>query len=157
VSEEEARAVVGVTALSGSPPENREPRSAADDRYRFYLYCRQQGCWPQAATGFDPHEQLDAVSPFCPVRHVTADFPPTLLLHGDEDTDVPYEQSVMMASALAAVGVPHRLLTIAGGEHGFDSRVGAPDVVAAFAEVLEFLALRLRAAPPTVGREPRSA
>jgi dipeptidyl aminopeptidase/acylaminoacyl peptidase len=74
------------------------------------------------------------------VRHVGADCPPALLLHGDADTDVPYEQSVAMARALAAVNVPHKLVSIPGGEHGFDSRLADPTVTAAFAEVLAFLA-----------------
>jgi dipeptidyl aminopeptidase/acylaminoacyl peptidase len=74
------------------------------------------------------------------VQHVDASYPPTLLLHGDEDTDVPYEQSVMMAHALAAAGVPHELVTIPGGEHGFDGRWSDPPVAAAFQKVLGFLA-----------------
>ncbi len=128
VSEEEARSVVGVREVSGSPRRDSVAFDATRDRSRFYLYCRQQGCWLPAATGFDPREELDSLLPFCPVRHVAADYPPTLLLHGDEDTDVPYEQSVMMAHALASANVPHRLLTIPHGEHGFDARFADPAV-----------------------------
>ena len=80
----------------------------------------------------------------CPVQHVAADYPPTLLLHGDEDTDVPYEQSVMMAHALAGANIPHQLLTIPGGEHGCDFRMADSVVATAFEEVLEFLAHYLR-------------
>jgi dipeptidyl aminopeptidase/acylaminoacyl peptidase len=62
-----------------------------------------------------------------------------LLLHGDQDTDVPYEQSVTMAEALARAGVEHHLLTIPGGGHGFDSRRDDPVVAGAFERVLSFL------------------
>ena len=55
-----------------------------------------------------------------PVRNVTADYPPTLLLHGTADTDVPYEQSTMMAAELKTHGVVHQLITLPKGEHGFD-------------------------------------
>ena len=37
-----------------------------------------------------PRATPDAFAPYCPVRLVTAAYPPTLLLHGDHDTDVPY-------------------------------------------------------------------
>jgi dipeptidyl aminopeptidase/acylaminoacyl peptidase len=62
-----------------------------------------------------------------------------LLLHGDKDTDVPYEQSVVMAEALARAGVEHQLLTIPDGGHGFDYRMEDPVVTGAFEQVLAFL------------------
>lgn len=142
VSDEEARSVVGVTPLSGSPARNN--LQGAPDRSRFYLYCRQRGIWPQAATGYDPDEDLAALLPYCPVQQMSGDYPPTLLLHGDNDTDVPYEQSVAMAGALANAGVAHELITIADGEHGFDWRVADPTVEVAFANVLAFLDRHLR-------------
>ena len=45
----------------------------------------------------------------------------------------------MMARALAAASISHRLLTIPGGAHGFDADMGEPVVAAAFADVLGFL------------------
>jgi acetyl esterase/lipase len=140
VSEEEAHAVIGSTPLSGSETRAGNGDSLdAPDRSRFYLYCRQRGLWPQAATGFDPGEDLAALLPYCPIQQIAADYPPTLLLHGDADTDVPYEQSVAMAGALANAGIAHKLITIADGEHGFDWRLADQAVDAAFAEVLAFL------------------
>ncbi len=53
-----------------------------------------------------------------PVKNVTPDYPPTMLIHGTEDTDVPYEQSVMMVEQFKQHGVPHKLVTISGAEHG---------------------------------------
>jgi acetyl esterase/lipase len=143
VSEQEAYAAVGTTPLAGSPNEDDAP-----DRRRFYLYCRQRGLWPQAVTGYDPARSLDLFLPYCPVRQVTADYPPTLLLHGDADTDVPYEQSVAMADALTSAGVPHQLVTIAGGPHVFDWQETV-DSERAFAAVLAFLA-RYFELPPDV-------
>jgi dipeptidyl aminopeptidase/acylaminoacyl peptidase len=40
------------------------------------------------------------------------------LIHGTKDTDVPYEQSVMMAEQFKKFRIDHELITIAGGEHG---------------------------------------
>ena len=77
------------------------PISDARDRHgnggAFYQYCRQRGIWPQEVSGWDPHTQTEKFYPFMPVKNVTADYPPTLLIHGTIDTDVPHEQSVMMA------------------------------------------------------------
>jgi acetyl esterase/lipase len=126
-------------AQSGQPPSDAE---VVDDRDRrlFYLYSRQQGCWPEVVAGLDPERDWEALCAYCPVGQVTADHPPTLLLHGDTDTDVPYEQSQLMARALATAGVHYELHTIAGREHGFDARAKDPLVAAAFERVLAFLA-----------------
>jgi dipeptidyl aminopeptidase/acylaminoacyl peptidase len=67
-----------------------------------------------------------------------------LLLHGDADTDVPYEQSQLMAHALALAGVEHRLITIAGGPHGFDGAVDSQPVRDSWQAVLAFLASHLQ-------------
>jgi len=133
VSEADAFAGVGTIPISGVQGE------ANDGRGRFYLYCRQQGLWPQLAGGHDPDREPEAFKQYCPVQHVSAEYPPTLLLHGDRDTDVPYEQSVMMAAALDRSGVEHELITIAGGRHGFDQDLDNPFVVAAFEKVRGFL------------------
>jgi hypothetical protein len=49
-----------------------------------------------------------------PVNNVTREYPPTLLIHGTEDTDVPCEQSVMMADEFKKYGIDHELIMIAG-------------------------------------------
>jgi len=113
-TEEEARSVVGTTPLV-TPPENM-----AIPRLKFYTYCRQQGLWPREVMGLDPRTHDEAFTPFVPVRNVTPDYPPTLLLHGQKDTDVPYQQSVQMAQALANAGVEHELALYPEGFHGFD-------------------------------------
>lgn len=105
----------------------------------FYLYCRQNGIWAKAVSGHDPATEPDFFVPYCPVQNVTPDYPPTLLLHGDQDTDVPYQQSVLMAEALARHHVPHALITLEGYDHGFDSDMADPTVQEAFTKVLAFL------------------
>lgn len=42
---------------------------------------------------------------------------PVLLIHGKDDTVVPYEQSMVMASALKKAGKPYELVTLAGEDH----------------------------------------
>jgi acetyl esterase/lipase len=136
VDEQEARRTVGQKPLTEETP-------GMSERWKFYLYCRQTGLWPFEASGFDPLKQKKEFAPYCPVQQVTPEFPPTLLLHGDADTDVPYEQSVMMAKELAKAGVEHEFITIPGGPHGFDARIEDPVVINALDRAREFVQRRV--------------
>ena len=53
-----------------------------------------------------------------PVTHVRPGLPPFLLLHGDEDARVPYEQSVIFYERLKAQDLPVKFVTVKGGGHG---------------------------------------
>jgi acetyl esterase/lipase len=110
---QKAYRAVGKEVISGTP----DPHNRGD----FYLYLRQQGLWPLEVSGHDPETEPGFFHLYCPVRSVNREYPPTLLLHGEKDTDVPYEQSAMMAAALAKAQVEHELVTISGGDHGFDA------------------------------------
>ena len=63
-----------------------------------------------------------------------------MFLHGEADTDVPYEQSTRMAEELARHGVDHELVSNPGWGHVFE-RAGLQDPVVAEAvsRLLEFL------------------
>ena len=82
--------------------------------------------------------------PYCPDQNVSPEYPPTLLLHGDQDTDVPYELSVRMAAALAAHKVPHELVTMHGQGHGFAKGQDTFDRVFAFLKRAGHLRVRRR-------------
>ncbi len=132
VSKEKAYGAVGGPALSGTPGQH--------NRYQFYLYCRQQGLWSREVTGHDPDKQPMAFDQFCPIRNVSMEYPPTLLLHGDMDTDVPYQQSVIMADRLSHFGIEHELITIPQGGHGFGlAGIRKPEIVKVFERILVFL------------------
>lgn len=133
IAEGSARGAVGSSTIS----EDLLPDSSR--RGEFYLYCRQQGIWPQEVTGHDASER-DWFAPFEPLRHVSPSFPPTLLLHGEADTDVPFEQSRLMAQQLARHGVIHELVTDPDWDHGFDYDGGSDPVVKkAFDRAVAFL------------------
>jgi acetyl esterase/lipase len=135
VPKAEAYAAVGGPVISESSGKN--------NRYRFYLYCRQHGLWPKQVTGHDPDTEAKAFEPLCPLRNVTAHYPPTLLIHGTKDTDVPYEQSALMAKELSRRGVQHELVAIPDAGHGL---AGAKHAVVAEVQdrVLAFLNKHLR-------------
>lgn len=124
VPKEEAYRCVGNHELSEQTTPNQ--------RGRFYLYCRQQGIWPNEVAGHDPHRESKWFDPYCPVRNVTAQYPPTLLIHGTEDTDVPYAESKNMAARLLPAGVAHELVTVTGAGHGLSG--AKPDRVAQIAQ-----------------------
>ena len=54
-----------------------------------------------------------------PYYHVTADDPPTLLIHGDADDRVPFQQSQRIAAKFESEGVVHRLIRKIAGVHGW--------------------------------------
>lgn len=61
-----------------------------------------------------------------PVYHVSADDPPTLIIHGDADLLVPIQQAELIIAKLKEVGVPTELVVKPGAAHGW------PDLVKDF-------------------------
>jgi acetyl esterase/lipase len=78
---------------------------------------------PFRSNSFSGHDEK-VYTAASPIAHVSRAAPPVLLLHGDADKTVPYQQSVSMEVALRAANVPVKLVRIPGGEHGPD--FGAP-------------------------------
>jgi acetyl esterase/lipase len=54
-----------------------------------------------------------------PIQHVTADDPPTLIIHGDADTLVPIQQAESIVEKFKQVGVPAELVVKKGAGHGW--------------------------------------
>jgi len=113
ISREEAESQTDGTVISDS-------NERKGDGSLIYMYCRQNGLWSEEVSGFARSTIADMVTPFEPIRNVTPDWPPTLLIHGTQDTDVPYEQSELMAKKFKEKGVPFTLIPIDYGEHGFE-------------------------------------
>lgn len=140
LSEDEARKLVGGPIVSDD--RQRPARAGA-----FYNFCRQQGIWPKEVSGWDPFTQRKQFEPYMPVVNVSPEYPPTFLIHGTADTDVPYEQSRMMAGELARYRVDHELISIPNGEHGFGG--GDPAVIDnAYKSAVRFLDQYLKRPAP---------
>lgn len=58
-----------------------------------------------------------------PHLHITAQAPPTFLLHAEDDRSVPVENSLMLRAALRAKGVPVETHIFPDGGHGFGLRL----------------------------------
>lgn len=74
-----------------------------------------------AALGMDPkgpRNDIEALAKkFSPITLVNAKYPPTLIVHGDNDKVVPLQQAQTLDQALTQAGVEHELAVVPGGGH----------------------------------------
>ena len=127
-------------ALGGPGKDCVPTGSDLEGRFDYYVYARQQGAWPLEVSGHDPQTDAAWFSAYEPVRNVTPAYPPTMLLHGRADRDVPFSAAERMAAALEEQEVAYEFVSRAGWNHVFDQiEADSPDVQAALREVLAFL------------------
>jgi acetyl esterase/lipase len=105
-------------AKHGAGPPVADSRERKGDGGAIYIHGRQTGEWPKLVSGFDPHREPAKFLTLLPVKNVSPRFPPTVLVHGTADTDVPFGQSQLMIREFQKHGVAHELHAIAGAEHG---------------------------------------
>lgn len=124
--------------LDGKPISNLRDSAHYKARGLYYRYLRQNGLWTKEVTGFDPEKDKAKIDTLCPVRNITSEYPPILMIHGDVDEDVPFEKSVDMDRELTRQKVPHEFIRVAKGRHGL---AGADKQVIADAHqrALEFI------------------
>jgi acetyl esterase/lipase len=67
----------------------------------------------------DEAKILEIGKEISPINHVSADDPPTLIIHGDADVLVPLQQSQIMIEKLQAAGVKAKLIVKPGAGHGW--------------------------------------
>jgi acetyl esterase/lipase len=91
------------TDMAALPP----PSGALPSAEGRYLGCEMTAC---------PAELLRLASP---ALQVTAETPPMLIIHGEEDTVIPVQQSRTLDAALRKAGVQSELLVLAGIGHQF--------------------------------------
>jgi len=89
-----------------------------------------------AAMRFDRERWPD----YSPISFASADDPPILILHGDQDEGVPIEEGRTMHEALLAAGAESRFVVVEGGGHPF---MGT-EVDQAAAEMVDWFARHLR-------------
>lgn len=80
-----------------------------------------------------------------PIHRIGPGIAPILMIHGDKDEIVPYDQATTMRDALQKSGQEVVLITIPGGTHAGGGK--PEDSAAAVTEGLKFLQDRLRAKP----------
>jgi acetyl esterase/lipase len=108
------------------PPVDLVPITGPNDRF--------------PALDFDP-ALAKAISP---IYHVSADDPPSLMIHGDADELVPLANSERILKAFRETGVATDLIVIEGGAHGFRG----DDATRATAALVQWFSDHLNPAPP---------
>jgi len=64
-------------------------------------------------------QNKDKAAQASPLTYISKDDPPFLIMHGDKDNIVPYQQSELLRDALQKAGVPVTLKILTGAGHGF--------------------------------------
>ena len=85
------------------------------------------------ALGIDPkgpRSDIEATAKkLSPITYVNSKYPPTLIVHGDEDKIVPLQQAQALDQALTKAGVDHQLAVVPAGGH--DDKTFRPGVMKA--------------------------
>lgn len=72
--------------------------------------------WRTRIQGEDANFDLDVVSPVAQIARLTR---PVLVTHGEDDSNVPFKQFLLLRDAATKAGKPIETLTFAGEGHGF--------------------------------------
>jgi acetyl esterase/lipase len=107
-----------ITNFGGSEniAEVLRQRGAIDPSFLFHDVDQKTGARTLVT---DRETVLRMLREFSPVTHVTADDPPTILIHGDTDKAVPLQQSRRLIDRLHEVNVPARLVVREGMGHAW--------------------------------------
>jgi acetyl esterase/lipase len=71
-------------------------------------------------------DNKDKAAKASPISYVSKEAPPFLIMHGDRDRTVPFNQSELLYAALKKAGVDATLVPMKGAGHGF----GGPEAIA---------------------------
>jgi acetyl esterase/lipase len=114
--------MLGMSGDAGDPSAN-DPVQRASDRVQAvvsFFAPVDLGVMVGASRNFPALDfAKEDAAKVSPIGFVSADDPPTLLVHGDKDELVPISNSTALLEALKSVNVESELIVIEGGEHGF--------------------------------------
>jgi acetyl esterase/lipase len=97
----------------------------------------------QTAAGLFPEGQAtpENIAAASPTSYISANFAPTIFIHGEADTTVPIGSSVDFFTKLHELGVPTALTAIQGAAHAFDN--SAFDAIEVMAQSIDLFLDRL--------------
>lgn len=67
-----------------------------------------------------------------PISYINGSAPPFLIVHGDQDPLVPYQQSILLVKALQRAGVDVTFYTVEGAGHGGFTDPRVPEMTRKF-------------------------
>jgi len=94
-----------------------ERYGAVDPSFVFHEYREKSDIYKLIR---DRETTLAMLKQYSPITHVTHDDPPTLIIHGDADPFVPFQQGESLYDALRESGVASRLVRRTGKGHAWD-------------------------------------
>jgi len=94
----------------------RQRSGTVDPSFQFYEVNARTGA---RALITEREGQLRMLGEISPVTHVSADDPPTILIHGDQDSVVALRQSFRLMDRLSEAGVTARLVVREGKGHAW--------------------------------------
>lgn len=103
----------------GKPGENAVGRGILADFAGAFDFHEYDNKLKKFVAVTDEKKVLEFGKAISPIYHVTADSPPTLIIHGDADHLVPIQQSETMIQKLKDAGVEAKLVVRPGGAHGW--------------------------------------
>ncbi len=109
--------------------------SSPTDLTRLYSQSPLAGLAEKQFLGGTPGQIPGEYAAASPLDHVAPGDAPMFLVHGGQDPLVPSSQSVLLGHALAAAGVPNRLVIVPGG-HKLDFPIHDADLIP---QILDFL------------------
>ena len=74
-----------------------------------------------------------------PITYVTKNSPPIFIVHGDADSTVPHEQSVVLHDKLVNLGVKTQFISVPGGGHGKFTKEQMNDVIKSIVDFIKDL------------------
>ena len=84
--------------------------------------------WPSRYIGGAIVDYPERVAGTNPITYVSANDPPFLLVHGDQDSIVPLHQSELLYAALQEAGVDAELYVVKDGDHARGGEFGTPEL-----------------------------
>jgi acetyl esterase/lipase len=94
---------------------NRGPKDAFQAPFDFHVWNPKLKLFEVV----DEESRVKIAQEISPVYHVSADDPPTLIIHGDKDSLVPLQQSQRIIAKFKEAGVPCELIVKPGAGHGW--------------------------------------
>lgn len=114
--------------------------------------------FPETAQYLDCEEDCDEERKLAsPLYRISNKMPPFLLIHGTEDTDVPFQQSATMHSRMQEAGSASELIALQGIRHGFTGKTPEKTreaATTAWNRTMQFIAQTIGYAPARTPRRP---
>jgi acetyl esterase/lipase len=104
-----------------------QQRGAVDPSFQFHDVDPKTGARTPVT---DRESVLRMLREMSPAAHVGAEDPPTILIHGDADKAVPFQQSRRLIDLLAEANVPARLVVREGMGHAWTGWEGDSTLIA---------------------------